>query len=91
MKLQGYLAKMDSEGKIEYAKFLDRFKLKMKSDLGTKWRDAIVEDICSKIYENSQDLVQEFKRISLRKSGLNYVDFVEAIKKYDVGMCRKFR
>jgi protein phosphatase len=62
MKLQGYLVKMDTEGKIDYGKFLDRFKLKMKSDLGTKWRDAIIEDICSKIYENSKDLVNEFKR-----------------------------
>ena len=53
--------------------------------MGTKLQAAIIDKICSKIYESSSDLKDEFKKISLRSSGLNYVEFVEAIKKYGVG------
>jgi hypothetical protein len=47
----------------------------------------VISDICSKIYEKSSDIVAEFDSLTKGGNGeLSYVEFVEAMKKYDLGL-----
>ncbi len=56
-----------------------------RSNVGNKWQDVVIPEICAKIYEKSASLSAEFNSLTKSKNGeLSYADFVESMKKYPI-------
>lgn len=57
------------------------------SEVTRRWQEAIVEKICSKIYESSKSLIEVFKSYDKDGDGcLDYGEFINAMKKLDLGL-----
>eukprot|EP01117_Protostelium_nocturnum_P008738 TRINITY_DN3132_c0_g1_i2.p1 TRINITY_DN3132_c0_g1~~TRINITY_DN3132_c0_g1_i2.p1 ORF type:complete len:906 (-),score=379.45 TRINITY_DN3132_c0_g1_i2:34-2751(-) len=87
LELEPFLIKDDPPGKINYMKFVERYKIQIDSELSKDWTESLISKICVKLYETSGDLSKAFQKIDLNSDGcLTYDEFVDALSKQGLGL-----
>lgn len=85
MRLVNDLATVDSEGRINYGKFLDRYKIDL--GVGADWHLKMVEKVYQKLVVACSDVTQAYKLFDVNDDGcVEYIEFVNALKKLDLGL-----
>jgi len=86
-EIQPYLVTANSQGRINYHKFIDSFQIQSSA---IHWGNSIMKKICSKIYEKSASLTKEFERLDADHDGkLSFVEFAEAFKNYNISLSKE--
>lgn len=85
MRLVNDLATVDDHGRINYGRFLDRYKI----DVGVSadWHALMVEKVYEKLVAACADVESAYKLFDVNDDGcVEYIEFVNALKKLDLGL-----
>jgi protein phosphatase len=82
-----YFAKA-SDGRINYTKFLDRYKMAVEADYWDAWANSVVSKLCQSMFAHGFSTVKEaFSSLDKDGSGaISYGEFVDALKSFDLGL-----
>ena len=58
--LASRFATIEPNGRINYAKFLDRYRIEMRPE-DSAWQEEVLETICERLYECASNLEQAYK------------------------------
>lgn len=86
MRLVNDLATVEPDGTINYARFLERYKIEMPKT-EEQYLEAVVEKVYEKLVVLCSDLEEAYKLFDVNEDGtVEYKEFVAALKKLDLGL-----
>lgn len=87
MRLATRLADIEvDDGRINYGRFLDRYRIEMSED-HNQWQDEIIGRICEKLFETCSNLEQAYKMFDINRDGkIEYEEFVNTLVGLKLGM-----
>ena len=68
LHFQPRLAMLDGDGRINYTRFLERYKIEMKEG-DTSWQDAVVQSVCEKLYDMCANVTEVYHRFDANHDG----------------------
>jgi Ca2+-binding EF-hand superfamily protein/diadenosine tetraphosphatase ApaH/serine/threonine PP2A family protein phosphatase len=91
LNYQPRLADLEADGKINYANFLERYRLKME-DVSDDWMEGILSAICEKLFRamGAGDINAAFRIFDTDGDNfIEYEEFMHKLKALDVGLTDK--
>jgi Ca2+-binding EF-hand superfamily protein/diadenosine tetraphosphatase ApaH/serine/threonine PP2A family protein phosphatase len=85
---QHLLAEAEEDGNINYAKFLERYQIKM-ADQHSQWQEGVIANICQKIFQamGAGNIKQAFQAFDTDGDDyIEYEEFMNTLKELDVGL-----
>ena len=75
-----------SSGRINYAKFLERYRIQMREE-DQGWMNNTIQRVCQKLFQSCSSIEDAFKYFDLNDDGsIEYAEFVQRIKDLNVGL-----
>ena len=85
LSLQPLLCKAESDGSINYIRFLERYRAKLGTD-DTAWQEEMVAKISQRLFALSPTLKGAFKELDSDGNGkISYKEFVDALNNLSLG------
>ena len=86
LHMQNKLCDANQFGTINYAKFLERYRIQMREqDQG--WMTNTIQRVCQKLFQSCSSIEEAFKYFDLNDDGsIEYSEFVQRIKELNVGL-----
>jgi len=82
------LAEIEPDGRINYTKFLDRYRIAMR-DSDLEWMENITEQVCRRVFMGSSNLEETFKAWDEDHSGSIEIDELEiGLIKLNLGLTK---
>ena len=86
LHFQPRLAMLDGDGRINYTRFLERYKIEMKEG-DASWQDAVVQSVCEKLYDMCANVTEVYHRFDANHDGfIEYEEFVRVLRGLGVGL-----
>ena len=86
LHLQPNLVNQTESGRINYAKFLERYRIQMREE-DQGWMNNTIQRVCQKLFQSCSSIEEAFKYFDLNDDGsIEYAEFVQRIKELDVGL-----
>eukprot|EP00936_MAST-01D_sp_MAST-1D-sp1_P002439 g2439.t1 len=85
---QSRLAELEEDGSINYAKFLERYRIKMAEE-HSSWQNGVIDTICEKLYRavGGGTLKEAFAKFDVDGDHfIEYEEFMNALKSMDCGL-----
>jgi protein phosphatase len=85
---QSRLAELEEDGSINYAKFLERYRIQM-ADEHNGWQDSVIDQICQKLYRaiGGGTLREAFAKFDTDGDHfIEYEEFMKTLKTMDCGL-----
>jgi diadenosine tetraphosphatase ApaH/serine/threonine PP2A family protein phosphatase/Ca2+-binding EF-hand superfamily protein len=80
------LVEADAEGRISYARFLDRYTIAVR-ELDLTWMESIIERSCEKLFSACRTLEQAYKFFDADESGaIELHEFERGLQKMEIGL-----
>ncbi|CAM9343001.1 unnamed protein product, partial [Hapterophycus canaliculatus] len=83
------LAEVEEDGSINYTKFLERYRVQVSGLNAGQWQDAIVDQICERIFVamGAGNVESAFDYFDVDGDGnIEYEEFVNALKALEIGL-----
>lgn len=88
LHLVDVLVDVEADGMINYATFLDRYRIEMREE-DFSWQEAIIEKVCERLFRLCSSLEEAYKLFDINSDGrIEYEEFVNAVERLDVGLTR---
>jgi Ca2+-binding EF-hand superfamily protein len=86
LHMQSKLCDANQAGTINYAKFLERYRIQMREqDQG--WMNNTIQRVCQKLFQSCSSIEEAFKYFDLNDDGsFEYSEFVQRIKELNGGL-----
>jgi Ca2+-binding EF-hand superfamily protein/diadenosine tetraphosphatase ApaH/serine/threonine PP2A family protein phosphatase len=88
LNLCSMLAEAEADGRINYTRFLDRYRIAMRdSDLA--WMEGITENVCRRLFSASGNLEESFRKLDEDSNGVIDLDELErGLMRMGLGLSR---
>ncbi|OQR99790.1 serine/threonine-protein phosphatase, partial [Achlya hypogyna] len=86
---QAKLADTDAEGRINYSKFLSRYRIENPTVDASGWQESIISTICKKLYRamGAGSIEQAFRIFDADANGtIEYDEFMATLRQMDTGL-----
>lgn len=88
ISLCSMLAETETDGRINYTKFLDRYRIAMR-DSDLEWMENITEQVCRRLFMGTNNLEETFKTWDEDNSGAVEIDELEkGLLKLNLGLSK---